>query len=118
MAKDVREWFDEAVLTVGSPLRLGQTVDQRKALLFENEVQHDHYHDHDHDVYHNPIFIVSITYFLSSFFRISHTTPQSSSFPMFLLPPPATLQSLHLTLPFIFLQPILSHPTQLFFISI
>lgn len=74
MAKDVREWFDEAVLTVGSPLRLGQTVDQRKALLFENEVRH--YHDHYHDVCYASIFIESITHFLPSFFCISHSTPQ------------------------------------------
>ena len=40
MQKDVRAWFDSAVLTVGSPLNLGQTADQRKALLFENEVKH------------------------------------------------------------------------------
>ena len=93
MAKDVREWFDEAVLTVGSPLRLGQTVDQRKALLFENEVQHDH------DVYHTCyIFIVSIKYFLSSsfaflnqphsvlLFHVSVTIPFHTSEPLLNLP--------------------------------
>ena len=38
MQEDVRAWFDAAVLTVGTPLALGQTADQRRALLFENEV--------------------------------------------------------------------------------
>ena len=38
MEKNVRFWFNNAVLTIGTPLDLGETAGQKKVTLFENEV--------------------------------------------------------------------------------
>ena len=39
MEKNVRFWFNNAVLTIGTPLDLGETAGQKKVTLFENEVR-------------------------------------------------------------------------------
>ena len=38
MEKNVLFWFNNAVLTIGTPLELGETAEQKKVTLFENEV--------------------------------------------------------------------------------
>ena len=45
MEKNVRFWFNNAVLTIGTPLDLGETAGQKKVTLFENEVRfwYSHY---------------------------------------------------------------------------
>ena len=39
MQKNVQFWFNNAVLTIGAPLGLGEVAGKKKVTIFENEVR-------------------------------------------------------------------------------